>query len=182
VGTRTRACCYGGGSIPLLYRYLKNYETAEQVDLCFVMWESLLLWSIQSVWLCVVPSEYFECVQHDDTHHTYTTHTQSQLITTHIMISAQNTCWFLQKVNFFHMLITYVGTTDTSLLIHSFSPLKKNWLCMIFMHVEWHSQFISGSANSIQCCTLSSLTCVLFYVLWWKWSHWALLAIWCGWS
>ena len=31
------------------------------------------------------------------THITHTLHTQSQLITTHIMNTAQNTCWFLKN-------------------------------------------------------------------------------------
>ena len=42
------------------------------------------------------------------THITHTLRTQSQLITTHIMSSVQNTCWFLKNVNF-HMLVTYAA-------------------------------------------------------------------------
>ena len=61
-------------------------------------------------------------------HITHTLHTQSQLITTHIMNTAQSDHCFLKKVNF-HIFVTYGSTMDTSQLVCNLCPFK--------IHNEW---------------------------------------------
>ena len=66
------------------------------------------------------------------THIIHTTHTYTQLITTHIMNTAQSECWFMKKSTF-SVLVTYGSTTDTSLLICSLCPFKiqNEWLASL---------------------------------------------------